>query len=86
MRPDDDSGFQPVEELGVMTNLSLRLKRVVRRMPTAEAYDLEKITARRQRQAAEPAAKKLPGRSMFFRGRTDALDKDPFLQRLARLQ
>ena len=84
MRPDDDTRFQPVEELGVMTNLSLRLKKVVRRMPTGEAYDLEKITERRQK--PEAAAKKLPGRSMFFRGRTDEFDKDPFLQRLARLQ
>lgn len=64
-------------------------------LPTATVYHLEKLAPQPCEVAPkapaivpaiapEPVAEKRRG-SMFFKGNTDKMDKDPFLQRLARL-
>ncbi len=83
MKSDDTP--VPVEELGLMTNLVSRPKPVRRSMPTAMAYDLQAIQTPKRLPAAKALVQKVSESSMFFRFRGGALDRDPFLQRLSRL-
>ena len=85
MSQEKSRNFRPVEELGPMTNLSLRPQPVVRSRPVKQVYNIEAIVAPRSRHTSQAPQAMAQKSSMFFRAKDGDLDKDPFLQRLARL-
>jgi len=53
--------------------------------PVMKAYDLSQVGKREIAAPIAPPVAMTKKKSMFFSGHTQRMDKDPFLQRLARL-